>query len=149
MSPADFGCVLAASDFSASAEAAWTVAQRLARALGAELVLVHVVMEPAMYAGAPFARGLAGDAQAEARKSAQEQAARWAETARAGSLGSVRVDLRVGDVPQQIVEAAAQARAGLVVVGTQGGVRRALLGSVADKVIRLAPCPVVVVHESP
>ena len=46
--------------------------------------------------------------------------------------------------------AAGRARADLIVMGThgRGSLDRALLGSVADLVIRLAPCPVVIVRET-
>ena len=124
------------------------MAQRLGRALGSELALAHVVMEPALYSGEPLARGLAADAQAGARKWAQEELGRRAEAARAARL-EVHTDLRAGEPAEQIVDAAAAAGADLIVLGTHGGLKRAVLGSVADRVIRLAPCPVVSVHEAP
>ena len=146
MSTAGFGRILVATDFSACAEEAWTTAQELACALGAEVVLVHVVAEPAMYSGAPFALGLAGDAQAEARKLAQDRLGHWTEAARAAGLG-VRTDLRTGVPEEQIVDAAAEVHADLIVLGAHGGLKSAVLGSVADRVIRHAPCPVVTVRE--
>jgi nucleotide-binding universal stress UspA family protein len=148
MSTGEFARILVPTDFSACAEEAWATAQRLARALDADLVLVHVVMEAAVYSGAPFARGLAAEAQAGARKWADEQLQRWAETARAAGL-EVRTELRTGVVHEQIVDAATETRADLIVLGTHGhgGLKRAVLGSVADRVIRLGPCPVMSVPE--
>jgi len=51
---------------------------------------------------------------------------------------------------KEIVAAAESERPDLIVMGTQGrgGLDRALLGSVAEKVIRLAPCPVLTVRET-
>ena len=51
---------------------------------------------------------------------------------------------------EEIVSAAGRERADLIVIGThgRGGLDRALLGSVADRVIRLAPCPVVTVRDT-
>jgi len=51
---------------------------------------------------------------------------------------------------EEIVAEAESARPDLIVMGTQGrgGLDRALLGSVAEKVIRLAPCPVLTVRET-
>lgn len=146
MTKPGFACVLVATDFSPCAEEAWIAGQRLARALGAELVLLHVAAEPAFYSGAPFARGLAREAEVEARKTAQEELAQRVEAARATGLRA-RNDLRSGDPAQGIVDAATQIPADLIVLGTHGGIKRALLGSVADRVIRVAPCPVVAVHE--
>jgi nucleotide-binding universal stress UspA family protein len=50
---------------------------------------------------------------------------------------------------QEIVTLAVDERADLIVIGThgRGGIDRALLGSVADRVVRLAPCPVLTVRE--
>jgi nucleotide-binding universal stress UspA family protein len=51
----------------------------------------------------------------------------------------------------EILATAEQTKADLIVMGTHGrhGVGRALLGSVAEKVVRAAPCPVLTVHVSP
>ncbi|MBI4636654.1 MAG: universal stress protein [Candidatus Rokubacteria bacterium] len=76
----------------------------------------------------------------------EEARARAAE-ARAEGL-PVRTQLRAGVPYREIVAIAADERADLIVIGThgRGGVDRALLGSVADPVIRLAPCPVLSVR---
>jgi len=67
-----------------------------------------------------------------------------------GSLDSVRVraHLRLEAPAQEIAQIAADLEADLVVVGTHGrrGIARLLLGSVAEAVVRLAPCPVFVVR---
>ena len=73
----------------------------------------------------------------------------WTATAAAAGL-SARWVLRTGVPYKEIVGAAARERADLIVIGTHGrsGLDRALLGSVADRVIRLAPCPVVTVRDT-
>lgn len=67
-----------------------------------------------------------------------------------GSLASVqlRAHLRLEAPAQEIAQIAADLEADLVVVGTHGkrGIARLLLGSVAEAVVRLAPCPVFVVR---
>ena len=65
----------------------------------------------------------------------------------AGSVGRVMTVLRVGSPAREIIAAAADGAADLIVMAThgRGEVHRRLVGSVADKVIRLAPCPVLVV----
>lgn len=119
------------TDFSVPAERAWALAQRLARAADAELVLVHVV---------------SGSAEA-VRKWAAEELEDCAGTARAGGL-RVRVALRTGVAYREIVALARADEADLIVVATlgRGGIARALLGSVADRIVRLAPCPVLTVR---
>jgi len=57
--------------------------------------------------------------------------------------------LRMGKADVQIVDLAEELGAGLVVVGSRGlgGIKRALMGSVSDSVMRHAHCPVLVVRE--
>jgi nucleotide-binding universal stress UspA family protein len=56
--------------------------------------------------------------------------------------------LRVGNAAPEIVALAEEIEAGLIVMGSrgQGGIRRALIGSVSDAVVRHAHCPVLVVR---
>jgi nucleotide-binding universal stress UspA family protein len=56
--------------------------------------------------------------------------------------------VRFGDAGDAIAQLASDIEADLVVVGTHGhrGLERLLLGSVAENVVRLAPCPVLVVR---
>jgi nucleotide-binding universal stress UspA family protein len=145
----DFGRLLVPTDFSAGSERAWAVARQLATQLGAELVLVHVLVETPLYSESPFtmkqARGVFDAARAWAVKALEE----W--TAAAGAAGlSARWVLKTGVPHAEVVAAAVQERPDLIVMGTRGrgGLDRALLGSVADRVIRLAPCPVVTVRET-
>jgi nucleotide-binding universal stress UspA family protein len=62
---------------------------------------------------------------------------------------SARAALRTGVAYAEIVATATDERADLIVIGThgRGTFERALLGSVADRVVRLAPCPVLTVRE--
>ena len=81
---------------------------------------------------------------------------KWVETAleswvtKARSEGrSARAALLTGVAYAKIVALATDERADLIVIGTHGlgSFERALLGSVADRVVRLAPCPVLTVRE--
>ena len=144
-----FGRILVPTDFSEGSERAWSEARRLATRLGAELVLVHVLVEAPLYSEGPFTmkqtRGVFDAARAWAVKTLGE----WTDTAAAAGI-SARWVLRTGVPYKEIVGAATRERADLIVIGThgRGGLDRALLGSVADRVIRLAPCPVVTVRDT-
>jgi len=72
----------------------------------------------------------------------------WSKQARAEGL-EARACLRRGLADQEIVALARDERADLIVIGTHGraGMSRMLLGSVTDRVVRLAPCPVLTVRE--
>jgi nucleotide-binding universal stress UspA family protein len=141
-----FPRILVATDFSPAAEEAWKTARRLAQSLGAELVLLHVLVEGPLYSESPFTGARVREVYASARAWAEKQLEQWAAEAKASGL-AVRVDLRSG-VPHREIVKAARNRTDLIVVGSRGlgGVERAMLGSVADRVIRLASCPVLSVR---
>jgi nucleotide-binding universal stress UspA family protein len=144
-----FHRIVVPTDFSTCSELAWRMARRLAAAAGGELILAHVLVETPLFAEGSVGMGQARDVYAAAEQWAQQTIERWAGTARAEGL-TVRVALRTGVPHEEIVALAIDERADLVVLGThgRGGLSRALLGSVADRVIRIAPCPVLSVRES-
>lgn len=141
--------IVVATDFSPAAEAAWVVARRLARALGARLILTHVFVEATLYGEGPFAGDRVRAVYAAARQWVEQMLERWAEGARAEGL-TVETRVRTGRPHREIVAVATEERADFVVMGTRGrgGLERTLLGSVADRVIRLAPCPVLTARET-
>ena len=139
--------ILCAIDFSDAAAPAEALAVTLARPFGAELVLVHVASE------APLWReSTTGTAQVRAVFAAQRKWAADALAERAVALGgqgvSARWLLKVGVPWQEIVRAATDEHADMIVMGTHGrtGLDRLLLGSVAERVVRRAPCPVLAVQ---
>jgi nucleotide-binding universal stress UspA family protein len=71
------------------------------------------------------------------------------ERVRAAGGSVTQAHLRIGKPATEIVDLAEKLSAGLIVVGSRGlsGIRRALMGSVSDSVIRHAHCPVLVVRE--
>jgi nucleotide-binding universal stress UspA family protein len=139
--------IIHTTDFSAEAEAAEAEAIRLTLALGGELLLLHVAVEGPLYSETAFGM--------KALKEVYEGQARWAEdklAARARQLVSQGVPTdwrrRVGVPHEEIVQAALEEHAAYIVMGThgRGGVGRFMLGSVTDRVIRSAACPVLVVR---
>jgi len=143
-----FTRILVATDFSAQSERAWTTARRLARALGADLTLVHVFGEGVLYSEGVLSSAHVRAVFASAREWAEKTLGEWADAGRHDGV-SVETSLRTGVPHAEIVAAAREMRADLIVVGThgRGGLDRVLLGSVAERVLRLAPCPVLAVRE--
>lgn len=140
--------ILHPTDFSESAEQARAQAIRLARALGAEIILFHVSVETPLYAEGMLAAGTVQKVYESQRKWAEEALeARSAEMRAAGV--PVRWKLTVGLPFDAIVRAAEEEGADMIVMGTHGrrGLEGLLLGSVANKVVRLAGCPVLTVRE--
>jgi nucleotide-binding universal stress UspA family protein len=140
--------VLYASDFSKASSRAFQTAMTMAKASKARLTIVHVIvpfmaMVPEHYADS----GTLDQLAAQARQWSQRQLAKLA--ARAKGTGSrTTALLREGDPAEQIVRAARSERADLIVVGTHGrrGFSKLFVGSVAERVVRTAPCPVVTVQ---
>lgn len=141
--------IVVATDFSECAQEAWAMARRIATAPGSELVLTHVLTEVPLYGEGLFNIETARKARDGARKWAESALESWVSKARAEGL-TARAALRTGVPHQEIVALAQDERADLVVIGTTGraGINRALLGSVADRVVRLAPCPVLTIRET-
>jgi nucleotide-binding universal stress UspA family protein len=143
-----FHRIVVPTDFSTCAEQAWALAQRLAGGFGSELVLAHVLVEAPLWGEGPFNMDHVRGIYAAARTWGDGMLAQWAEAARSKGF-AVRTVLRTGVPHEEIVALATDELADLVVIGThgRGGMNRALLGSVADRVVRLAPCPVLTIRE--
>jgi nucleotide-binding universal stress UspA family protein len=141
--------ILHPTDFSDCATAAQTTALDLVRRLGGEIVLLQVLVETPLYGESvlnmPTVRRVY-DAQRKWAEKTLE--ARAADLRQGGTKASWRV--QVGVPFEEIVKIADEERADMIVMGTHGraGLNRALLGSIAERVIRLAPCPVLTVRET-
>lgn len=136
------------TDFSVEAEAAEQEAVRLARRLGAELVLVHVATETPLYGEQVFAMpDVKRIYEAQARWAEERLAERAAALTREGV--PTRWRRRVGVVHAEIGTVAREEAADYIVIGThgRGGLDRVMLGSVAERVVRTAPCPVITVRQ--
>ena len=141
-----FQRILCPTDFSPVAAAALERATMLARTFGAELILVHVVQT---FAYPVFDLGLVG-VMPQLQEEQVQRARERLEQTKAGLGGGlvVRTDLRTGDAREQVLAAARDAKADLIVMGTHGhtGLAHVLLGSTTERVVRLAECPVLTVR---
>ena len=152
--------ILVATDGSREAELATRAAADLAEKTASELHLVHAFGIAPWYPVYPEATSPEWVAQAQTPmleedfKRTSEQRAREildTEVEKARSAGSTvaQAHLKEGGVAAEIVTLAEDIGAGLIVMGSRGrgGIRRALMGSVSDSVVRHAHCPVLVVRE--
>lgn len=134
--------ILVATDFEAASTAAIALAEELAPALGAEIVLLHVAQLP-IYTYPGFEPAVLPGAFQEVTA-----AARRALEELAGKHGGLRTVLREGDPATEILAAVAELAPRLVVLGTHGrrGIAHLFLGSVAEKVVRRSEVPVLTVR---
>ena len=134
-----FARILVPTDFSAPSEAALACGRTMADKFDAALHLLHIAENP-------FLRAASLD-----RRSLDEAAARWLQerlTDDDRRRGAIAVVEHSDEPADEILRYAASADIDLIVMGTHGrtGLARVVLGSVAEAVVRAAPCPVLTVR---
>lgn len=140
--------ILVATDFSPSANRALRYADILADMFRAELHVLHVVVDPLPM---PSPEGAWIRPEDSVQRLVDQGKKELATNILSAGLhyGSEPIRaIEVGFPVEQILQYAEDNKIDLVVVGTQGhrGLSRLLLGSVAEKIVRMAKCPVLTVH---
>ncbi len=143
--------ILVATDGSREAELAVTTAADLAKSTDSELHVVHVGEVPLVYHPERHAyRAEYEEHEKEAQRLLEAEVERIEG---AGATLLAQAHLRMGRAnaraDEEIVELAQSLDVGMIVMGSrgQGRIRRALLGSVSESVVRHAHCPVAIVRE--
>lgn len=136
-----FANILVPTDFSAPSEAALAYAREIAGRFDAALHLVHVTENP-------FLRAAVVD-----RRSREEAPMRWLQerlTDADRRRGAVAIVKQSDETASEILRYAKSSNIDLIVMGTHGrmGLARVVMGSVAEAVVRAAPCPVLTVHSA-
>ena len=140
--------IVVATDFSGPGDHARDVGVSLAKQLGAEVHVVHAFDIPLAMV-TPYEVTVPDGLIREAREAARRKLD--------GALGAIRAQGlkatgHLAEVPAApaVAEVARDVKADLVVIGTRGhtGLRHVLLGSVAERTLRLAPCPVLTVKQA-
>ena len=141
--------ILVATDFSDSSATALDYGRSLARVFGARLHVLHVV-ETFVVDSAAFgsAAAILPSLQVELEKAAEETLQKLVTAEDRRELKAVAAIRSIDTPAHAVVEYARDEQIDLIVVGTHGrrGISHVLLGSVAEKVVRLAPCPVLTVR---
>ena len=147
-----FTRILVPTDFSEPSDAAILYATELASRFGATIHLIHVVESPivtgafGVEAYSPESPGVFAALRADAEFKLSE---RLNGVRRAGV--SATCEVLDGPTAPTIVSAAGELAIDLIVMGTHGrvGMAHAIMGSVAERVVRVASCPVLTVHVKP
>lgn len=134
--------IVVATDLDGRSEAALEYARKLASAYGARIVLAHG-LDPMEYAAVDSVPGRVLNRLPEQARAVLDE---MAQALIREGIHSHSV-IRQGTVAEMLVDVARQYEAGLIVVGTKGqeGAGPVVVGSVAEQLVRLAPCPVLAV----
>lgn len=136
-----FKTILFATDFSSASKVAFEVASALARDYRARIVAIHVV-EPVAVAFTEYTAYVGPEED-------MDKAREMLHALKAPSP-NVKLEHRMleGSPPAVITETAEEIGADLIVMGTHGrtGLMRFVMGSVAEEVLRRAPCPVLTIR---
>ena len=143
--------ILCPTDISEDARSALRVANELALYFSAELTLVHVLQLTTESAwpegGYFFGAAVAGSTPEEHMLQAHKLLAEEANDCISREV-KTKLEVLRGDVANEILDLANRIDAGMIVLATHGHsrFRNAILGSPAEKVVRLSPCPVITLH---
>jgi nucleotide-binding universal stress UspA family protein len=135
--------ILFPTDFSLASDAALPHAEALAKQADAQLLIVHVEEPPLAYGGGELYYGLP--------EPSSERILKMLEDVKPADPNlSFAHRLTMGDPAGEIVRIASEEAAEMIVLGTHGrtGMTRLLMGSVAEAIVRRAPCPVLVYRET-
>lgn len=142
--------ILVPTDFSAVSDAALDYAIAIARRFGASLHLLHVLDDPFVGGDTWGSEVYIAGVPAMRETLIEEASAKLSRVlAHAQAKGiPARSEVRLGRPATMIRDTAEKEASDLIVMGTHGrtGVTHALLGSVAEKMVRVAPCPVLTVR---
>jgi universal stress protein A len=138
--------ILVPSDFSRASNAALNYALRFQQDCGAQLNVLHVLEA----AGSPHFNGITRaltELEKQSAKTRKELRA-WVNTAAAADP-TAKLVVRTGIPAHEIVEAAKELDVDLIIMATNGasGGKHFCIGSTAERVVRAAPCSVLVVRE--
>jgi nucleotide-binding universal stress UspA family protein len=139
--------ILVPVDFSESSRKALQYAGSFARQFNAELILLHVVEPPAYPGNAPLVVTAMMFDDADLRELAAKKLSELRNEI--GSQTAVKANVRSGVPYHEIIRAAEETNTDLIVISTHSrtGFARMFLGSTAERVVRHAPCPVMVIRQ--
>jgi len=140
--------VLVATDFGESSEAALTYGRDLARAFDATLHVLHIVQNAYTLLGTEAYTSVLPDLQRDVEDAARVRLEALLSDEDRRALHATAVVRTSGAPAGAIVEYAHDAKIDLIIMGThgRGAIAHMLMGSVAERVVRTAPCPVLTVR---
>jgi universal stress protein A len=140
--------ILVPVDFSDTSKKAFQYALKFAEQFDCEITLLNVVEPISAIIGAPLAVEGVSDAEDEL-SAAEKNLAILAAGSRTNGANPINSSVRIGHAPNEITKAAKDLDVDLIIIATHGYTnwRHVCIGSTAERVVRAAPCPVLVVRE--
>ncbi|WP_022852641.1 universal stress protein [Thermodesulfatator atlanticus] len=143
---ADIKTILFPTDFTEASLKVLPYARYLTEKLDAKLIVLFVVEELSKYANFYVPHSALDNLEKELMESAEKKMQSFIED----HFEDFPVEslIRRGDIPEEIVKVAEEKEADLIVMATHGrkGLEKILLGSVTERVIKTAPCPVMTIN---
>ena len=142
--------ILCPVDFSTSSKEALAVAVDFSRRLDATLTVLHVYQPPTYVLPDGSVLLASPEALGDLMKHVDDALAQWKKDATDQGATKVEAEAVQGIAWQEIVRVAEEKPGTMVVIGTHGrtGLKRLLLGSVAEHVVRTCPAPVLTIRSS-
>ena len=138
-------------DFSKTSEAALNHAIKLRRETNSKLLLVHAISSSAMVTSGPYegTPQMIIEYEKAQREEAQKQMERLIRKKKLKPGTFRSVILRRGDPARVIANQARKSHASMIIMGSHGrtGIKRLVLGSVAERTLRYARCPVLIIKK--
>jgi len=147
--------ILCPTDFSEPSYKALEIANELAKHFNAEIILIHILSPVFVYPAATVSPGFskASEITDVDRDEMAYKSLSMTMKEKVSDSIKARTIIGKGNPAEEIVRSAREEKADLIVIGTHGftGWRHLILGSVAEKVVRLAGCPVITIpaHRMP
>jgi nucleotide-binding universal stress UspA family protein len=140
--------ILVPVDFSETSKKAFHYALRFAEQFICEIVLLHVVEPVSPTVGSPLVLEVFLDAE-DPLSTMEKKLAALSAQSHNNDANSISSRIRTGHAPNEITKAAKDLDVDLIVIATHGNTssRYLCIGSTAERVVRSAPCPVLVVRE--
>lgn len=134
-------------DFTESSQKIVSYVKQFVHACNAQLSLIHVVRGPEDFAGFELGAAWWTSIQKEVMDGANQAMDQFVKNNLA-DVPNVKTFVTIGDIVEEIVKYADANKIDLILIGTHGrkGLEKAMFGSVAEGVVKAAPCPVMTIN---
>lgn len=134
-------------DFTESSKKIVSYVKQFVQSCNAQLTLIHVIRGPEDFAGFELGAAWWTSIQKEVMDGAQQAMEQFIKD-NLSDVPNVKTFITIGDIVEEVVKYADANKVDLILLGTHGrkGLEKAMFGSVAEGVVKSAPCPVLTIN---